>query len=124
GLDGDGQRRADRLAELAGDAALLAVRIAAQGVLAAEARAERPRLVGVVQCDLRRGEIPQGQRHARNELAEEKGAQAAVDGAHQAVPGRHVFGMRSKAPSTPAVRTSQNSENGRNTFQPRRMSWS
>src|SRR5438477_5556415 len=40
GLDGDGERRTDRLAELAGDAALLAVRIPAQRVLAAEARAE------------------------------------------------------------------------------------
>src|SRR5690606_5791807 len=47
GLDGDGQRRADRLAELAGEAALLAVRVAAQRVLAAEARAERPLLVGI-----------------------------------------------------------------------------
>src|SRR6185312_6272651 len=36
GLDGDRLRRADRLAELAGDAALLAIGIAAQGVLAAE----------------------------------------------------------------------------------------
>src|SRR5258707_6861186 len=48
GLDGDGERRADRLAELAGDAALLAVGIAAQRMLAAEARAERPLLIGVV----------------------------------------------------------------------------
>src|SRR5262249_1070302 len=36
GLDGDRLRRADRLAELAGDAALFPVGIAAQGVLAAE----------------------------------------------------------------------------------------
>jgi hypothetical protein len=36
-LDGDRQRRADRLAQLAGDAALLAVRVAAQRVQAAEA---------------------------------------------------------------------------------------
>src|ERR1700733_14954130 len=38
GLDGDGLRRTDRLAELAGNAALLAVGIAAQYMLAAEAR--------------------------------------------------------------------------------------
>ena len=38
GLDDDGLRRTDRLAELAGDAALLAVGIAAQYMLAAEAR--------------------------------------------------------------------------------------
>src|SRR5215471_17808599 len=40
-LDGNGLRRADRLAELAGDAAFLAVGIAAQSMLAAETRAER-----------------------------------------------------------------------------------
>src|ERR1700712_2042657 len=37
GLDGDRLRRADRLAQLAGDAALFAVRIAAQHMLATEA---------------------------------------------------------------------------------------
>src|SRR5262249_56875374 len=42
GLDGDRLGGADRLAQLAGDAALLAVRVAAQHMLAAEARAERP----------------------------------------------------------------------------------
>src|SRR6267154_2278845 len=47
GLDGDGERRADRLAKLAGDAALLAVGITAQRMLAAEARAERPLFIGV-----------------------------------------------------------------------------
>src|SRR5574342_570349 len=40
-LDVDGERRAHRLAQLAGDAALLAVRVAAQGVQPAEARALR-----------------------------------------------------------------------------------
>src|ERR671913_1407018 len=39
-LDHDALRRADRLAQLAGDAALLAVGVAPQGVLAAEARAQ------------------------------------------------------------------------------------
>src|SRR5689334_2195891 len=48
GLDGDGERRADRLAQLAGDAALLAAGIAAQRMLAAEARGERPLLIGIV----------------------------------------------------------------------------
>src|SRR3546814_1946416 len=41
GLDGDRLRRADCLAQLAGDAALFAVGVAAQRMLAAEARAER-----------------------------------------------------------------------------------
>src|SRR5262249_34828424 len=42
GLDGNRLGRTDRLAQLAGDAALLPVRIAAQRVLAAEAGRERP----------------------------------------------------------------------------------
>src|SRR6185503_17512306 len=46
GLDGDRLRRADRLAKLAGDAALLAVGIAPQGMLAAKAGRLRPALVG------------------------------------------------------------------------------
>jgi hypothetical protein len=37
GVDGDRQRRAHRLAQLAGDAAFFAVRVAAQGVQTAEA---------------------------------------------------------------------------------------
>src|SRR4029079_3232807 len=47
GLDRDRLRRADRLAELAGDAALLAVWVAAQRVLAAEARRDGPLLEGI-----------------------------------------------------------------------------
>src|SRR6202008_3349859 len=45
GLDGDGLRRTDRLAELAGNAAFLAVRVTAQRMLASEARAQRSLLV-------------------------------------------------------------------------------
>src|SRR5713226_10486073 len=41
GLDRDRQRRADRLAQFAGDAAFLAVWVAAQHMLAAETWAER-----------------------------------------------------------------------------------
>src|SRR5579863_4436956 len=37
-VDGDAYRRAHRLAQLAGDAALLAIRVAPQGMQAAEAR--------------------------------------------------------------------------------------
>ena len=48
GLDGDRLRGADRLAELAGDASLLAVRVAAQRVLAAEARADGALLERVI----------------------------------------------------------------------------
>src|SRR5690606_10522971 len=47
-LDGDRLRRTDRLAQLAGDAALLAARIATQRMLATEARADMPLLEGIV----------------------------------------------------------------------------
>ena len=50
GLDGDGLGRADRLAQLAGDAALLAGRVAAQGVLAAEAWRDGALLEWVEDC--------------------------------------------------------------------------
>src|SRR4030095_8117313 len=48
GLDGDRLRRADRLAELAGDAALFAGRVAPERMLAAEARAQGTLLAGIV----------------------------------------------------------------------------
>src|SRR3546814_15804242 len=54
GLDRDRLRRADRLAQLARDAALLAVRIAAQRMLAAEARRQRVLLEGIVRSEERR----------------------------------------------------------------------
>src|SRR5690606_8765704 len=57
-LDGDGLGRADRLAKLAGYAALLAVRITAQGMLAAEARALRVLLMRVIDRRLRLEEAP------------------------------------------------------------------
>src|SRR3954454_21608029 len=45
GLDRNAQRRADRLAQFAGNAALLAIGVAAQHVLAAKSRADRVLLV-------------------------------------------------------------------------------
>src|ERR1700726_853625 len=48
GLDRDRQRRADRLAQLAGNAAFLPVGVSAQHVLAAKARAQRTLFVGVI----------------------------------------------------------------------------
>src|SRR5712671_3321128 len=56
-LDRDGLGRTDRLAQLAGDAALLAVGIAAQRMLAAKARRDRPLLEGIIQGRLRLEEI-------------------------------------------------------------------
>lgn len=49
-LNGDGLRRANGLAQLAGDAALLARRVAPQGVLAPESRRDGALLEGVVDC--------------------------------------------------------------------------
>src|SRR6478609_3093126 len=63
-LDRDRQRRADRLAQLAGDAALLAVLVAAQRVQAAEARAERRLLFRILDRDLLRQEVAAGEAHA------------------------------------------------------------
>ena len=67
-LDGDGLRRADRLAQLAGDAALLSVRIAPQRKLAAKAGRERPLLERIIQRHLRLEEVAHRQEERRNEL--------------------------------------------------------
>src|SRR5437868_7521036 len=67
-LDRDRQRRADRLAQLAGDAALLAVLVAAQRVQAAKARRERRLLLGVLDGHLLREEVAPGEAHALEEL--------------------------------------------------------
>src|SRR5690606_31466379 len=68
GLDGDGVGRADRFTQLAGNAALLAVGITAQSVLAAEARTERSLLIGVVDRRLRRKEVAHREEEGRDEL--------------------------------------------------------
>src|SRR5947209_9231598 len=67
GLDRCRLRGADRLAQLAGDAALLAVRITAQRVLATEARRDRPLLERIVQRRLRLEEITHGEKERRYE---------------------------------------------------------
>ena len=68
GLDGDGLRRAHGLAQLAGNAALLAVRIAAQRMLAPEARRQAALLIGIVDGDLRLEEVLQRQEQALAKL--------------------------------------------------------
>src|SRR5246500_525508 len=78
GLDGDRLRRADRLAQLAGYAALFAVRIAAQRVLAAEARRDRALLEGIVQRRLRLEEITHGEEERRYEFRQEQRAGGCV----------------------------------------------
>src|SRR6185369_5059942 len=68
GFDVDRERRADRLAQLARDAALLAVRVAAQRVQPAEARTHRRLLLGVHDGDLALEEMPAGESHAPEQL--------------------------------------------------------
>src|SRR6266851_4822553 len=78
GLDGDGLRRADRLAQLAGDAALLAVGVAAQRMLAAEARRDRPLLEGIVERGLGLEEIAQAEHEGRQKFLQEQCAGGVV----------------------------------------------
>src|SRR6185437_4142091 len=79
GLDGDRLRRTYRLAELARDTALLAVGIAAQRVLAAEARRDRPLLEGIVQRRLRLEEIAHREEERRYEFGQQERARGGVD---------------------------------------------
>src|SRR6266446_7794939 len=79
GLDRDRERGAHRLAQLAGDAALLAVRVAAQGVQPAEARAHRRLLLGELHRDLAPEEVAPGERHALRQLDQEEPPEEVPD---------------------------------------------
>src|SRR5205085_10724845 len=79
GLDGDRLGGADRLAQLAGDAALLAVRITAQGMLAAEAGRDRVLFIGIVDRRLGLEEIFEGQGVRLDELPEGEGLYVMAD---------------------------------------------
>src|SRR5690606_24778589 len=118
GVDGDRQRRAHRLAQLAGDAALLAVGIAAQRVQPAEARRLRDLLHRVHHRVLGAPQVLEGQRHAGQHLDQ-----------HQAPGPGNEFAHHAPASNTPkyainAVTAIQAIDSGMNTFQPRRMIWS
>jgi hypothetical protein len=67
-LDSDGLGRADRLAQLAGDAALFPARIAPQRKLATKAGRERPLLEGIIQRRLRLEEVAHRQEERGHEL--------------------------------------------------------
>src|SRR5512147_33024 len=123
-LDGDRQRRTDRLAQLTGDAALLAVRITPERMLAAEAGAERTFLVWIVQRHLRPEHVPEGERQTGHQLAEKNGPGGAIHKAHAATSQRVPAGSQSNATSTPETTATASSDNGRNTFQPSRINWS
>src|SRR5690606_28918719 len=72
GVDGDRLRRADGLAKLAGDAAFLAVRVAAQRMFAAEAGGKRPLLVRVVERRFRGKEVFHAEAEALEEIDEQE----------------------------------------------------
>src|SRR4029078_6888375 len=84
GLYRDGLRRADRLAEFTGDAAFLAVGIAAQCVLAAQARRNRPLPQPIVERGLRLEEVTHGKQEAGYELLQKKRAGGPVQ-PHRAI---------------------------------------
>src|SRR5262245_2519875 len=115
GFDGDRLRRADRLAELAGDAALFAVRIPAQRVFAPEARAERTLLMRIVQRCLRCEELPHREKKGADEIFEQQRLGGLGKCRHYANP----MNLRKAA-----VMTTIPSERGKNTFQPSRINWS
>src|SRR6185437_11739315 len=73
GLDRDAHRRADRLAELARDAALLPVRVAAERMQAPEARGLRGLLLGIVEGVFVGEERPQRNGHSLDELRQQEG---------------------------------------------------
>src|SRR5437763_5524907 len=102
GLDGDGLRGADRLAELAGDAALLTVGIAAQRVLAAKTRALRTPLVRIVDRRLGLEHVTQRQRKPGHDFLQQVRARHAIEGRHD-VPPAWIGPCRINYTATPVV---------------------
>src|SRR5215204_3034113 len=78
GLDGDRLRRANRLAQLAGNAALLAVGVAPQRVLAAETRRQRVLFERIVDGRLRLEEVLQAEPKGLQELPKEHRARGLI----------------------------------------------
>src|SRR6185312_15290218 len=115
GLDGDRLRRADRFAQLAGDAALFPIGIAAQRMFATETRADWSFFVRIVDRFLGREELAQAKRIADDNILEKQRYRRLAEPGHHANP----VSLRNAA-----VATTMNSEIGRNTFQPRRINWS
>lgn len=77
-LNSDRLGGADGLAQLAGDAALLAAGIASEGVLATEAGAQRSLLERVVDGGRLLKDVRQGDGEAAEELSEEHGGRCTV----------------------------------------------
>src|SRR5437868_12366169 len=125
-LDGDRERGADGLAQLAGDAALLAVGIAAQRVQAPEARALRRLLLRVHHGDLALEEVADGEPEPLEELAQQPRRGDVAEFAHGVFPNQiengkvEAIGSIIMRPTT-AIHTRVI---GMKTFQPSRMIWS
>jgi hypothetical protein len=84
-LDGDGHGRAYRLAELAGDAAFFAVRVTAQGMVAAEAGRQGGFLLGILDRDLAVEEPATGEAQALEELGEQEALEVSGGCGHGAL---------------------------------------
>src|SRR5512139_1113416 len=87
-FDGNGERRTNRFAQLAGDAALLAVWVAAQRMQATEARRLRRFLLRELHGDLAREQVAPGEHHAAQKLDQEQAAEEMEDPSHGALSGR------------------------------------
>src|SRR3990167_1594956 len=93
GLDRDGLSRTNGFAQLAGDAALFARRIATQGVLAAEAGRLRVALVRVDHGLLRRDHVLHGQAESAREVQKGRALDRLSDALeHQSSPNTFPWG--------------------------------
>src|SRR5256714_4010293 len=89
-LDRDRERRADRLAQFAGDAPLLAIGVTAQHVLAAKPRAQRALFIRVIDRDRALKHVAQGQGEAGNQLGQEEAARKARHDIHLSILDRTI----------------------------------
>src|SRR5258708_14238896 len=96
GLDGDGLCGTNRLAKLACDAALFAIRIAAQRVLTTEARRDRPLLERIIERSLRLEEIAHGQHEAGHKLHQEQAFAPAIESHRILISSRHLPARRTE----------------------------
>src|SRR5262249_54319341 len=109
------------------DAAFLAVGIAAQRVLAAEARRDRTLLERIIERRLRLEEVAHRQRERLHELLQEDPLRDLIQTHLSPFGGRapHAhLGVHPASCSTAATIATMASESGRNTFHPSRISWS
>ena len=82
GFDGNRQRRAYRLAQLAGNAALFPVGIAAQRMQPAKAGRLRGFFFGKVDRDFTREHIAPGEHHSLEQLKQQEGTEKILDTIH------------------------------------------